>query len=295
MKNNRQNSNMEEYKVEKTTELLPFLLEIFSNRSRNAVKSILTRGQVYVNNQEITQHNYVLEPGYSVSIQKNKAAKAATFEKMKILYEDEEIIVIEKESGLLSVATEREKSITAYKQLTEYVQTIDPNNRIFVVHRLDRETSGVMLFAKKEKIKKILQEGWKEMVQERSYVALVEGIVKKNEDTITSWLKETKTFKMYSSKKAEDGKKAITHYKLIKANNNLSLLSVYLETGRKNQIRVHMSDIGHPIVGDKKYGAKANAIGRLGLHAIVLAIKHPVTGELLRFKSNIPTEFLKKK
>ncbi|SHM98138.1 RluA family pseudouridine synthase [Gracilibacillus kekensis] len=295
MKTNRQNSNMEEYKVEKTTELLPFLLETFSNRSRNAVKSILTRGQVYVNNQEITEHNYTLQPGYSVTVQKNKAAKAATFEKMKILYEDDAIIVIEKDSGLLSIATEKERSLTAYKQLMEYVQQSNPNDRIFVVHRLDRETSGVMLFAKSEKIKKILQEGWSEMVQERSYVALVEGIVKKSEDTITSWLKETKTFKMYSSKKAGDGKKAITHYKVIKANNNLSLLSVYLETGRKNQIRVHMSDIGHPIVGDKKYGAKANSIGRFGLHAIVLAIKHPVTSELLRFKSNIPTEFLKKK
>ncbi len=295
MKSNRQNLNMEQYKVEKTIELLPFLLETFSNRSRNAVKSILTRGQVYVNNEEITQHNYKLQPGYTVSIQKNKVAKAATFEKMKILYEDEAIIVIEKDSGLLSVATENERSLTAYKQLMEYVQKLDPKNRIFVVHRLDRETSGVLLFAKSEKVKHTLQEGWKDMVKERSYVALVEGIVKKPEDTITSWLKETKTFKMYSSPKSEDAKKAITHYKVIKANNNLSLLSVYLETGRKNQIRVHMSDIGHPIVGDKKYGAKGNAIGRFGLHAIVLAFKHPVTGELLRFKSNIPTEFLKKR
>ncbi len=162
MKNNTQNLNMEEYKVEKTIELLPFLLETFSNRSRNAVKSILTRGQVYVNNEEITQHNYILQPGYTVSIQKNKAAKAATFEKMKILYEDEAIVVIEKDSGLLSVATEREKSLTAYKQLMEYVQKVNPKNRIFVVHRLDRETSGVMLFAKSEKIKHLLQDGWKD-------------------------------------------------------------------------------------------------------------------------------------
>lgn len=237
-----------------------------------------------------------MEPGYTVTIQKNKAAKAANFEKMKILYEDDAIIVIEKDSGLLTVATEQEKSLTAYKQLMDYVQKINPKNRIFVVHRLDRETSGVMLFAKSEEIKHTLQTGWKEMVKERSYVALVEGIVTKHEDTITSWLKETKTFKVYSSQKQDDGKKAVTHYKVIKASNNLSLLSVYLETGRKNQIRVHMSDIGHPVVGgDKKYGAKGNAIGRFGLHAIVLAINHPVTGELLRFKSNIPTEFLKKR
>ncbi|QGH33988.1 RluA family pseudouridine synthase [Gracilibacillus salitolerans] len=291
----RQNPNMEQYKVDKPAELLPFLLSIMSQQSRNSVKSILTRGQVFVNNQEVTKHDFMLEPGYTVTIQKNKAAKAATFEKMNILYEDDAIIVIEKDAGLLSIATEKEKSLTAYKQLMTYVRKINPKNRIYVVHRLDRETSGVMLFAKSEQVKQTLQNGWKDMVKERSYVALVEGILNKREDTITSWLKESKTFKMFSSEKPNDGKKAITHYKVIKANNNLSLLSVYLETGRKNQIRVHMSDIGHPIVGDKKYGSKVNPIGRLGLHAIVLAIKHPVTGELLRFKSDIPKVFLKKR
>ncbi|WP_163538848.1 RluA family pseudouridine synthase [Gracilibacillus sp. YIM 98692] len=295
MNKQRQNPNMEQYKVEKSEELLSFLLDTMSNRSRNSVKSILTRGQVFVNNKEVTKHNFRLEPGYTVTIQKNKAAKAATFEKMKILYEDDSIIVIEKDSGLLSVATEKEKSLTAYKQLMSYVRKINAKNRVFVVHRLDRDTSGVMLFAKSEKVKQTLQSGWKDMVKERSYVALVEGTVKKHEGTITSWLKENETFKMYSSQKPNDGKKAITHYKVIKANNNLSLLSVYLETGRKNQIRVHMADLGHPVVGDKKYGSKFNPIGRLGLHAIVLAFNHPVTGEFLRFKSDIPSVFLKKR
>ncbi|SFL51617.1 23S rRNA pseudouridine1911/1915/1917 synthase [Gracilibacillus orientalis] len=290
-----QNPNMEKYEVDEPAELLTFLLAIMPQRSRNSVKSILTRGQVFVNNEEVTKHDFKLESGYTVTIQKNKAAKAATFEKMNILYEDDSIIVIEKDTGLLSVSNEKENSHTAYKQLMSYVRKINPKNRVYVVHRLDRDTSGVMLFAKSEKVKQTLQHGWKDMVKERSYVALVEGVLTKNEDTITSWLKENKTFKMFSSEKPNDGKEAITHYKVIKSNNNLSLLSVYLETGRKNQIRVHMADIGHPVVGDKKYGSKINPIGRLGLHAIVLAFKHPVTGELLRFKSNIPKVFLKKR
>ncbi|WP_246050075.1 RluA family pseudouridine synthase [Aquibacillus sediminis] len=290
----QKNKNVEQYEVKQPVQLLPFLIEKMSNRSRNTVKSILARGQVNVNDREITQHNFQLQPNDTVSILKNKVAKAASFDGMKLLYEDDAVIVVEKDAGLLSMASPKERSRTAYKQLMAYVRKVNPNNRIFIVHRLDRDTSGVMMFAKNEKVKQKLQQAWKDMVAERTYVALVEGVVKKSEGTITSWLKESKTFKMYSSPKPNDGQRAVTHYNVMQSNNQFSLLQVHLETGRKKQIRVHMTDIGHPIVGDKKYGSKVNTIRRLGLHASVLAFYHPITGKLLRFESDIPPLFKKK-
>ncbi|SER51717.1 tRNA pseudouridine32 synthase / 23S rRNA pseudouridine746 synthase [Gracilibacillus ureilyticus] len=291
MNKKRQNPNINYFEVKEENELLPFLLRVMDKRSRNSVKSILTRGQVYVNSNNVTKHNHQLKKGDLVEIQKNKAAKAADFSNMNILYEDEEIIVIEKGAGLLSIASNKEKSLTAYKQLTDYVKKLHPKNRVFIVHRLDQDTSGVMLFAKTEKVKNELQNNWKKIVKERKYVALVEGALQQTKGTIKSWLKENKVFKMYSSQNPNDGKLAITHYELIKSNQEFSLLSVQLETGRKNQIRAHMEELGHPIVGDKKYGSSVNPIGRLGLHANILAFMHPVTNELLRFESEVPKAF----
>ena len=183
--------------------------------------------------------------------------------------------------------------MTAHNQLMAYVKRHHPKNRIYVVHRLDKDTSGIMLFAKNEKMKATLQENWKEIVTERMYTALVEGNVKKQSGTITSWLTESKTFKMYSSSFDNGGKQAITHYKKIRGNKNYSLLEVMLETGRKNQIRVHMEEIGHPIVGDKKYGAHGNPLKRVGLHATTLVFKHPVTGKQMKFTSKVPKKFNK--
>ncbi|KAB8125870.1 RluA family pseudouridine synthase [Gracilibacillus oryzae] len=292
MNKKRKNPNMEQYEVETNAELLPFLISVIESKSRNAVKSILTRGQVYVNGDNITKHNFPLSKGDIVAIQTNKASKAATFINMNILYEDEAIIVIEKGAGLLSIASAKEKSHTAYKQLMDYVKKINPKNRIFIVHRLDQDTSGVMLFAKTEEVKQQLQNNWKNIVKERTYIALVEGRLKQTKGTVKSWLKENKAYKMYSSMKPNDGKLAITHYQVIKSNQEFSLLSVQLETGRKNQIRAHMEDLGHPIVGDKKYGSEQNPIARLGLHAKVIAFRHPVTKEFLRFESKVPKVFL---
>ncbi|SET38600.1 tRNA pseudouridine32 synthase / 23S rRNA pseudouridine746 synthase/23S rRNA pseudouridine1911/1915/1917 synthase [Oceanobacillus limi] len=289
---NKKNSLV--YTVEEETELLPFLLKVMPNRSRNSVKSILTRGQVTVDDHLETKHNYPLKAGQQIMVLKNKAAiKQDQLIGMSILYEDDDIIVINKEAGLLSIATKKEKQQTAHNQLMEYVRQQHPQNRIFVVHRLDKETSGVMMFAKREEVKRKLQDNWKRIVKERTYVALVEGKVEKPKDTIVSWLKETKTHLMYSTEDNQ-GQKAITHYKVIQSNQDFSLVEVQLETGRKNQIRVHMNDLGHPIVGDKKYGAKTNALRRLGLHAKILSFHHPTTRKLLLFKADVPTSFIKK-
>lgn len=281
------------YKVKESGELLPFLITAIAGKGRNAIKSMLTRGQITVNGRSVKAHNYALLPGMTVSVHTERAKEEPVMTGLRILHEDESVLVIDKEAGLLSIASAQEKELTAYRQLMAHVRRSHPNNRIFIVHRLDRDTSGVMMFAKSEAVQQALQQSWQESVRERSYVALVEGAVKQSEGRIESWLKETSTLKMYSSPTPNGGQLAITHYKTLEAGRDYTLLEVRLETGRKNQIRVHMQDLGHPIVGDKKYGSKSKAIGRLGLHARVLAFVHPVTGKLMRFQSAIPKAFMK--
>ncbi|MEG0254126.1 MAG: RluA family pseudouridine synthase [Vagococcus sp.] len=301
MKNKKNNTNLSKsdsraskYIVEKEIELLPFLLETLKGLSRNSVKSILTRGQVSINGKVVTKHNHPLIEGTEIIIQDNKAAmKENALVGLQIIHEDADVLVIEKDAGLLSVATDKGPEVTVYSQLMNYVRQTNPKNRIFVVHRLDRDTSGVMLFAKNEKTKKILQENWKELVLERIYTAVVEGNVKENQKTITSWLTESKTFKIHSCPFNNGGKKAITHYKKVRGNQTYSMLEVNLETGRKNQIRVHMEEIGHPIVGDKKYGAHSNPLKRLGLHATTLVFIHPTTKKRMKFTSKVPKKFTK--
>jgi 23S rRNA pseudouridine1911/1915/1917 synthase len=286
----KKEKNME-WVVKEPTELLKYLLETLTNRSRNSVKALLTRGQIAVNGKVSTKHNHALQPGDQVSIRFGVQAEEVKMAGVEIIYEDADIIVIEKEAGLLTIASEDERTMTAYRQLTEHVRSANPKNRIYILHRLDRDTSGVMMFAKSKEIQQALQNTWHESVSERAYVALVEGAVKQG-GTVTSWLKETKSFLMVSSQRQDDGKKAVTHYKVIQSNRNFSLLQINLETGRKNQIRVHMQDIGHPIVGDKKYGSRNNSLRRLGLHAHVIAFTHPTSGKSLRFESKVPKVFL---
>ncbi|WP_161879354.1 RluA family pseudouridine synthase [Alkalibacterium sp. MB6] len=282
------------YTIEEATQLLPFLLQTLTNKSRNAVKSILTRGQVAVDGQTITQHNHPLNPGQVVSIISNQTSlKLSAFSGINILHEDDAIIVINKDIGVLSMSADGPNEVTAYQQLMDYVKKDNPNNRIYIVHRLDRDTSGVMVYAKTEEAKLTLQKNWHKMVKERTYTALVEGEVEKDEGSISSWLTENAAMKMYSSPYDNGGKFAVTHYKKIAGNKNYSLLEVELDSGRKNQIRVHMQDIGHPIARDKKYGAETNPIKRLGLHASTLAFTHPTTGKLVRYTAKVPNSFYK--
>ncbi|WP_252502509.1 RluA family pseudouridine synthase [Sporosarcina sp. Marseille-Q4943] len=283
------------FSVNEEAELLQFLLENMKKNSRNSVKSILTRGQVSVDGRTVTKHNHPLLPGQKVEILANKAAlNESKLTGLAIIYEDDSIIVIDKEASLLSMAAKDKNERTAFSEVSAYVKRQDPRQRVFIVHRLDRDTSGVLLFAKSEQIKMTLQDNWDEMVKERIYTALVEGNVRKESGTIKSWLKETRTFKVYSNPTDNGGQLAITHYRKIRSNRQYSLLEVMLETGRKNQIRVHMEEIGHPVVGDKKYGSTVNPIKRLGLHATALTIVHPVTKEVMKFESAIPSSFINK-
>ena len=281
------------FKVTENSELMKFLIEKFPEKSRTTIKSLLAHKQITVDDMVTTKFDHPLKRGQMVFLNKKRSDEKPRFRGLRIVHEDADLIVVEKGSGLLSMASETEKVKTAYNMLSEYVKRSNPKNLIFIVHRLDRDTSGLMMFAKSKKIQEILQKDWNNAVIERSYIAIVEGVVDKTEGTVTSWLKENKAMVMFSSQTPDDGQKAITHYKLLKTNPNFSMLEVKLETGRKNQIRVQMKDIGFPVTGDKKYGAKLNPIGQMGLHARVLAFKHPVTGKALRFETPIPGKFLK--
>jgi 23S rRNA pseudouridine1911/1915/1917 synthase len=277
--------------VQTEQELMKFLLENLPNKNRDNIKTLLRDRQVLVDDEPVSQYNYHLRPGQRIEITRNKIASKKTYRGISIIYEDNDLIVIDKHAGVLSVATDNKEKFTAYSILYDHVKRKNPDGKIFIVHRLDRETSGLMMFAKSPKVQKILQENWNDIIRERVYVAIVQGIVEPPTGEISSFLTESKNMVVYSSLDSEEGKYAVTHYETLKSVRDFSLLKMSLRTGRKNQIRVHLHDISHPIVGDKKYGSTVNPIGRLGLHAQVLAFQHPVNGRELRFETTIPRKF----
>jgi 23S rRNA pseudouridine1911/1915/1917 synthase len=279
------------FNVTDATELLKFLFAQMPEKSRASVKALLAHRLVLVDGQPVTQFNHPLAPGQVVSIRRPGEAETGQGRGLKIVFEDAHLIVIEKRAGLLSIATDLEKEKTAYSLLSDHVKKSNPRNRIFVVHRLDRETSGLMMFAKSQDVQQKLQDAWPEAVMERTYIAVVDGQVTEPKGTITSWLTESKSLIMRSSSTPNEGQKAVTHYRVAQSSRLHSLLELNLETGRKNQIRVHMQDLGHSIVGDKKYGAASDPLHRLALHARVLAFRHPITAASLRFESPMPPEF----
>ena len=279
------------FKVKEQNELMKFLIENLPNKNRNNIKSLLKNKQVLVDGAAISQFNHPLNPGQEVMITESRFSDK-DMKGIKVVYEDEYLIAVEKASGILSIATDKEREKTAYNIVKNYVKSRNPLEKLFIVHRLDRETSGVMIFAKTEEMQQILQTNWQKMVLERTYVAVVEGKVEKNSDTIVSYLKENSAFVTFSSdKEIEGSKKAVTHYTVLKRSKGFSLVEANIETGRKNQIRVHMQSLGHSVVGDKKYGATTNPLGRLGLHAKSIIFKHPKTGKVLSFQTGIPAKF----
>ena len=210
--------------------------------------------------------------------------------KLEIIYEDKDFIAINKPSGMLSIESDKEKVATAYKEVLKYLQEKDKTARCFQVHRIDKNTSGVLLFVKDYKLKEKLKKDWNKLVKLREYIALVDGKVKEKEGTIRSYLQKAETTLMYSTKNKK-GELAITHYKVLKENDKYSLLLVNIDSGKKNQIRVAMNDMGNTIVGDDKYGAPTNPISRLGLHASKLVIVNPDNNKEYEFKASMPKEF----
>lgn len=275
--------------VNKNSELLEYLYENL-DMPKKRIKQYLVHGAIYVEEDRVTQYNYPLVAGMKIMIDTNsKHVRKLPFE---ILFEDDHLLVVNKPSGLLTIATDKEKERTLYHIVRDYVISKNPHGRIFIVHRLDKDTSGIVLFAKDEKTKNQLQENWNEYVSLREYTTIVFGHPKEESGQVVQYLKETKTNLVYVSRH-EDGKKAITNYSLIKSSDHYSMLKVIIETGRKNQIRVALASKKMPIVGDKKYGDSKSKANRLYLHANRLKIYYPVIKKDILFETAIPNEFKK--
>jgi RluA family pseudouridine synthase len=276
--------------------LLQFLQTQYPETKRTVLKQLLKHGAVFVNGNPVTRHDHFLELRDRVVIERGAPApvRKSTVAKPDIVFEDRHIIVIDKPEGLLTIATDKETQRTAYRQVMAYVQEDRPHRgeRIFIVHRLDRDTSGLLVFARTEDAKRAMQDHWEHA--EKKYYAVVEGIPREPQGTIRSHLRENpKSLKMHSAPPSDEAKLAVTRYRVLRSERHFAMLDVKLETGRKNQIRAHLTEQGNPIVGDKKYDARSNPIKRLGLHAYYLAFPHPVTGKRLLFKTDIPKEFVR--
>jgi len=270
--------------------LLDFLLSENLGMSRNNVKALLKRRQIAVDGAPVAQFDFLVYPGDVVMIGKHRLEHGGK-PNIAIIYEDEDMIAINKPQGLLSIASDKEKEMTAFRQVTDYLRQTDPKARAFVVHRLDQDTSGVLLFAKNDALREAWQDKWNDLVELRGYYAIVAGVPKEESGTLKHYLKETTTHLMYVSSREGDGQLAITNYRVMKHNAHYSLLDVKIDSGRKNQIRVQLRHIDHPVVGDDKYDALLNPIKRLGLHAYALKLRHPTSGKTYEFKAPIPTTF----
>lgn len=281
-----------DYKVTKECELLPFIMEKVAGVSRTRAKEYLSQRMVYVDHVITTQFNAPLRPGQLVQIASKRHIREINSKFVKLVYEDAFIIVVEKKEGILTNAQPgASKTQTVKDILDEYVKRQNKAFAVHTVHRLDKGTSGLLLFAKRRDIQQIFTDNWKEIVSDRRYIAVCEGEMEKDAGTVTSWLLDNKMFVTYSSMTDNGGKRAITHYFTRKRANGYSLVEMKLDTGRKNQIRVHMQDLHHSIAGDAKYGAETDPIGRICLHAFRLAFTHPITHEFLSFETPIPTSF----
>ena len=281
---------------ENAVPLLEFVNSMAKDSSRTDTKSWLKHGQIMVNGKVSTGFDTPVNPGDEVKVNTSRAFVTLRHPRLKLLYEDDDILVVEKGYGLLSVGIpnpSKKKIESAYDILRDYLKRKDPRNKLFVVHRLDRDTTGVMMFAKTQEAQETLRHNWNNFVLERLYVARLEGFVKIDEGVIKSRLTENSQFHVYSTDNDNEGKLAVTRYKVAGRGHGLSLVEFTLDTGRKNQIRVHASEMGHPICGDKKYGATKSRMGRLCLHAKTLRFAHPVTRKDMYFESPVPAGFYK--
>ena len=320
----------QQFKVSHDSPLLEYLFEIFPGQSKTGVKNMLSKGQIQVNGESITAFDHPLRKGNTITVlpkgisiaraTRSDARDEVIKAGVRIVFEDDNYIVVDKPSGLLTVSTARgsasksgHREKTLYALLNSYIKVSAKMQRkedlisgkqpdrstakIWIVHRLDKGTSGLVIFAKDERSKDILQSKWKELVLERTYTAWLEGRLEKKQGAVQSWLVENeKSLRMYSSPtEIKDGQLAITHYKVLgyghRGPADYTLAQFSLSTGRKNQIRVHAEDLGHPIAGDDKYGAQSNPLHRLALHAGTLVFHHPFTGKKVRCNSPLPESF----
>lgn len=291
---NEASRNNEEFiylQVNEEQPLLEFLLKSITHESRSKIKATLKGRGIKVDGKVVTQYDYLLQPGMNVAVSKRKRDDMILKSRyVKIVYEDKYIVVIEKNIGILSMAAGH-SSLNVKSVLDDYFHKSHQHCTAHVVHRLDRDTSGLMVYAKDIRTEQILEHEWHDIVYDRRYVAVVSGEMEEDGGTIRSWLKDNQAYITYSSQTDNGGKYAVTHFHTLARTTEHSLVEYRLETGRKNQIRVHSADIGHPVCGDVKYGNGDNPIGRLCLHAYILCFYHPVTGKPMEFETVIPPAF----
>lgn len=283
--------NYDIVQVDEEIGLLDFLLKNSGNKSRTKIKATLRGQGIKVNGRITTQFDYQLKPGMKVSISKAKRdGQQLVSRYVKLVYEDRHIVVIEKAEGILSMAAGH-SSLNVKSVLDDYFHKSHQRCTAHVVHRLDRETSGLMIYAKDMDTEQILEHNWHDIVYDRRYVAVVSGEIEDDGGTIANWLKDNKAYVTYSSPVDNGGKYAITHFHVLARTTEHSLVEYRLETGRKNQIRVHSADMGHPVCGDMKYGNGDDPLHRLCLHAYRLDFYHPITGSRMEFETPIPPAF----
>lgn len=279
------------YTVNEERPLLEWLLENLKGESRNKIKATLQGKGIKVNGKVVTQFDYPLQPGMKVSVSKTKRNNDILKSRyVKIVYEDRYLVVVEKNIGILSMAAGG-RSLNVKVVLDDYFRKTRQRCTAHVVHRLDRDTSGLMIYAKDIETEQILEHNWHDIVYDRRYVAVVSGEMEEDGGTVANWLKDNKAYITYSSPVDNGGKYAVTHFHTLARTTEHSLVEYSLETGRKNQIRVHSADMGHPVCGDVKYGNGDDPIHRLCLHAYVLCFWHPVTRERMEFETMIPAQF----
>lgn len=272
--------------------LMDFVAKMRPDNKKNDIKKWMKHGQLRLNGVIAKGFDTPVEPGAIVEFNATRQFPVFRHPRIEIVYEDDDVIVINKGYGLLSVSTlSHKKEDNAYDIVRNYVKSVNPRNKLFIVHRLDRDTSGLMMFAKSEEAQDILRHNWNNMILERLYVAVLEGYLEQDKGYVKSRLMENSQFVVYSTDNPEEGKLAVTHYEVLGRGNGYTLAQFSLDTGRKNQIRVHAKDLGHPIAGDKKYGATKSPLHRLALHARTLRFAHPITRKDMNFETPIPLKF----
>lgn len=284
--------HIEVFHPEQASTLLPYLLQVLQPRSRTEIKSLMLHSHVLLNGEPTTQFDDPVAPGDILEVNFSRPYLKLTHPMLHLLYEDDDLVVVEKASGLLTVPAGKVREKTAQTIVDDYLYNKDGRTHAYVVHRLDQFTSGILIFAKSAKIQRRLREAWSTYVVDRRYMAVVEGCPAQEEGEIATYLKENKVMKVYSVNDPQQGKLAVTRYRVVGVNYHYAQLDVQILTGRKNQIRVHLSEMGHPVAGDRKYGARTNPKGRLMLHNYLLHLVHPVTRQKLCFEMELPKGFV---
>lgn len=290
---NARRGNVQRITIDQPCTLIEAAQKVLTDHSASKIKSMLKHNQFAVNGMPSTKYNRPIEPGDELQINFDGSFRTFSSPNLKIVYEDDDIIVVDKAYGVLSTSAGRNTTGTVYSIMRDYVKQNNEKARMFVVHRLDRDTSGLMILARSQKAREKMVENWSNIVSRRLYVAVAEGLMEKDSGTVRNFLVDDENnYEVHETDDSKLGQLAVTKYATLERGQRNSLVELEMRTGRKNQIRVHMRGLGHPVSGDRKYGGHSNPIRRLALHATIIEMQHPVTGKAMRFESPVPDNFL---